>query len=76
MRPIVNGLEEQYQNQVDFLSLNALDGGQGEAAFRAYGLRGHPSTVVVAPGGQVNSIHLGIVSRQELDQALQDALGP
>jgi hypothetical protein len=76
MRPIVNGLEEQYRDQIDFLSLNSLDGGQGEAAFGAYGLRGHPSTVVVAPDGEVSSIHFGVVSQRELDQSLQNALGP
>lgn len=76
MRPIVNGLEEQYQAEVDFLSLNALDNSQGETAFASYALRGHPSTVIVRPSGQVSSVHFGVVSREELDQGLQKALSP
>jgi hypothetical protein len=58
------------------LRLNALDNGPGEAAFEAYGLRGHPSVVVVEPGGQVMAVHFGVVSRQDVEQSLQSALGP
>ena len=76
MRPIVDGLEEQYGVRVDFIRLDALDGGQGEAAFATYGLRGHPSIVVVAPDGQVSAVKLGIVPREELAQALEAALVP
>ena len=76
MEPIVNGLEEQSGAEVDFLSLNALDGSEGEEAYESYALRGHPSTVIVRPAGQVSSVHFGVVPRQELDQALQNALSP
>ncbi len=76
MQPIVDGLEDQYQGQVDFVSLNALDGEQGEAAFDAYGLRGHPSTMLVKSDGQISSVHVGIVEQEDLEQAVQVALAP
>jgi hypothetical protein len=75
MQPIVNGLEEQYAAEVEFISLNSEDGDQGEAAFAAYGLRGHPSIVLVRPGGQISAIKLGVVTAKELEQAIQTALG-
>ena len=76
MQSIVNGLEAQYGEQVDFISLNALDGGQGQEAFQAYGLRGHPTVVLVQPEGQVSAIRPGIMPGEDLEQAIQDLLAP
>ena len=76
MQPIVDGLEEEYMEQVDFISLNALDGSQGEAAFDAYGLRGHRTVVLVEPDGQVSAVKLGFVPSEDLEQAIQKLLAP
>ncbi len=46
MQPIVNGLQEDYQDQVTFVSLNAKDSADGEAIFQDLGLPGHPSIVI------------------------------
>ena len=71
MRPIVDELEEQYMDLVDFFSLNALDGGQGQTAFAAYGLRGHPAIVLVQTDGQVSDVLSGVVAGEDLERAIQ-----
>ena len=76
MRPIVDGLEAEYGGQIDFLILNAEDGKQGEAAFRAYGLRGHPTLVLVRPGGEVAWIRPGIIPADELKQEILSEIEP
>jgi len=46
MRPIVNGLQKEFQGQIafDFIDVAAETGG---TMFKAYRLRGHPSYVIV-----------------------------
>lgn len=72
MRPIVDGLREQYGEQVDFVYPNARDGAQGEAAFDFYGLRGHPSLVFVTAEDEVSWVRMGVVAREELARAIED----
>lgn len=74
MQPIVNGLQEEYGDQVDFVSLNATDGAEGEAAFEFYGLRGHPALIWVEPDGSVPWMKIGPTSLEDLDQAIQESL--
>jgi len=74
MMPIVNGLKTQYEQRVDFRSIN-VEQGDGMAAFRAYGLRGHPSYVILRPNGQVVWQGLGQVPREKLETPLRQALG-
>lgn len=52
MEPVVNGLEETYIEEVDFRAIdaNTVD---GQKAFRAYGLPGHPSYIILNPSGDV-----------------------
>ena len=76
MQPIVDGLEQEYGDQLDFINLNAADGGVGEAALRYYQLRGHPSIVVVKPGGVTVWSRTGISSRDDIEQAIRQALQP
>ncbi|HEC23796.1 MAG TPA: hypothetical protein ENI95_12860 [Chloroflexi bacterium] len=76
MQPIVDGIEEQYGGQIDVLRLNALDGEQGEAAFRFYALRGHPSLVLVQPDGEAIWVRVGIVPRETLEEVIEGALSP
>lgn len=68
MEPVVNGLEEKYSTQVEFRSLNAT--GEGAAAFRAYGLPGHPSYVVVNPAGDVLWLGFGELPSDAIDVEL------
>jgi hypothetical protein len=75
MRPIVDGLEAQYGEEVDFLYLNAEDGGAGQAAFTYYALRGHPSTLLTAPGGEVVWQSVGVVEGTAIEQQIQSLVG-
>lgn len=76
MRPIVDGLEAEYGEEIDFLFLNAEDGKQGEAAFRAYRLRGHPTLVFVRPGGDVAWTRPGVIPADELEQEILSEIEP
>ena len=76
MQPIVNGLQADYNEQVDFLYLNAQDDTQGEAAYQTYSLRGHPALVWVMRDGQIGWTKVGVISAEELDQAIRDSLEP
>ena len=68
MEPIVYGLEEEYGRQVDFIALNAADGAVGEQAFADYGLRGHPTIVIVQPDGEISWMGPGVFSREMVEQ--------
>jgi hypothetical protein len=74
MRPIVEGLQGQYGEQVNFVYLNAQDGKQGEEAFSFYGLRGHPSLVFVRTNGEVSWIKPGISTRAALQTAIEQEI--
>lgn len=74
MLPIVNGLEEQHGNQVDFLYLNAQDGGSGQAAFDYFALRGHPAVLILSSDGKVVWQGVGVVEGRVLDEQLQIVL--
>jgi len=52
MQPIVNGLKREFSEQMAFEQHDA-NTETGQAALDAYGLRAHPSYVIVAPSGQV-----------------------
>ena len=70
MRPIVDGLESEYDT-LDFFYLNALDGGTGERAFDAYNLRGHPTVLLVDESGEVLWEAAGIRERSELAEQIE-----
>jgi hypothetical protein len=52
MEPVVNGLEETYQGQMQFQSIDAASA-EGQQMFRFYGLPGHPGYVLLNPEGEV-----------------------
>ena len=70
MRPIVDGLEAEYDT-LDFFYLNAQDGGAGERAFDAYNLRGHPTVLLVDESGEVLWEGIGIREHSELAQQIE-----
>ena len=72
MQPVVDGLEAEYGDQIDFLSLDAA--GAGQAAFRAYRLRGHPSYVLLNPAGEQLWAALGTVTAGDIQAELESAL--
>jgi hypothetical protein len=71
MRPIVDGLQEAYGDEVRFVYLNAFDGGEGAAAFGALSLLGHPSYVLFTPEGVERFRRVGAVDEGVLIEALE-----
>ena len=74
MQPIVNGLQAEFDNQVEFLSFNALDNADGEAIFAQLGLRGHPSILIYAVDGQQAYQGLGIIDEEALRGQIENRL--
>ena len=73
MEPVVDGLEGVYDAQVEFRRIDA-NSPDGREIFQAYGLRGHPSFVVINPQGEVLWTGLGEQPEEMLAQALQGVL--
>jgi len=76
MQPIVDGLKQGYEDRIDFVYLNAADGGSGEKAFLFYKLRGHPSVVIISSDGTVLWSVTGVTSREDIEAAIRQALEP
>ena len=72
MQPVVNGLEGDYGDRVIFLQLDAENAGRD--AFLAFGLRGHPSFVIIDTMGDVLWKSVGEQPRSQLEVGLQQAL--
>ena len=73
MTPVVNGLEGKYSDQVTFMSLNAAFG-EGKAALDAYRLPGHPSYLLLEPGGEVLWRSFGVQTEAALEAAIREAI--
>lgn len=69
MQPIVNGLQREFSEHIAFEQRDA-NTEAGQASLRAYGLRAHPSYVIVAPDGQVLWQFTGPMSADTLRQEL------
>lgn len=52
MVPVVNGLEEKYQDKVEFRRIDA-NSPIGKSAYQAFSLRGHPGFVMLSPDGTI-----------------------
>lgn len=74
MRPIVNGLEEDYTEQMSFVYLDARDNASGQAAYEEIALRGHPGIVIYTPDGEEQYRRIGQVDEDTLRQAVSDVL--
>lgn len=74
MRPIVDGLQARYSDQITFVYLNAGDNGQGEAVFTALALRGHPGYVIFDAAGKEVFRQLGQVEEDVLTTAIDDVI--
>jgi hypothetical protein len=75
MTPIVDGLEDQYQDQIAFIRLdaNSKDGGE---TFRFYGLLGHPSYVLLNPAGEVLWKGVGEQTAAALNVEIEKHIAP
>ena len=69
MLPIVNGLEAEFAGQTAFETYDA-NTEEGQDLIRAYGLRGHPSYIIVDRNGD----RLWSFSGRMSDTALRDQI--
>ena len=74
MQPIVNGLQDVYNDQVTFVSLDAGDDEEGEAIFNNLGLRGHPAVLIFMADGEEVFRQLGGVDETILIDKLDETL--
>ncbi len=65
MRPVVNGLEAVYGEQVDFRRYN-IDSAEGEAWASAYQLRGHPAFLLLDAQGQERWRYVGVIAQESI----------
>ena len=70
----MDGLQGEYGDRLDFIYLNAEDGNEGAQSYLYYGLRGHPSFLIVGADGGVRWQVIGVVSEDELRAAVEAAL--
>jgi len=73
MRPIVDGLETEYGQSVEFQRINASTT-EGLEIFNAYSLFGHPAFLIVDDKGDVLWQSVGEQSKEAIESPLQNAL--
>ena len=72
MKPIVNGLEEEFEERIAFSRLDANN--DGRDAFAAFKLRGHASYVIIDSMGDVLWRSVGEQQASGLEDAIRRAL--
>jgi hypothetical protein len=73
MQPIVDGLENQYQETVEFVRINASTT-KGLEIFNAYSLFGHPSYLILDETGETLWQSVGEQTVDIIENALDAAL--
>lgn len=73
MQPVVNGLKQTYPDQIEFRELD-VNTPNGQQAFRAYALPGHPSYVLLDPNGKILWRGFGELSRESIEVQLQTVM--
>jgi hypothetical protein len=73
MEPVVNGVEETYQAQIEFKSIDAATK-EGQTFFRFYGLPGHPGFVLLKPEGDILWKGFGEQPREYMESNLEEAI--
>lgn len=73
MTPIVNGLEAQYGNQINFERIEA-NSGDGPVIMRAYRVRGHPTLLFLDQDGREINRLVGPQPAETVIDALQHLL--
>lgn len=74
MQPIVDGLEAEYEGQIEFRRINASTE-PGVAIYNFYGLRGHPGYVLLNPAGEILWQGLGEQPLGNIKTPLEEAVG-
>ena len=69
MEPVVDGLEEKHQNQIEFRRIDALSP-DGKSAYQAYNLLGHPAFIILNQQGELLWKGLGEQTSQDLENQL------
>ena len=69
MMPIVDGLEVEFEGRVSVIRLNADEDGNGQL-LNDYGLRGHPSFVVLDGNNRVIGSFVGLQTVEALRNAM------
>ena len=72
MEPIVDGLEQQYQEEITFFRVNA--GTDGKDTFSFYNLLGHPGYVLLNPKGDVLWSGVGELLVDQIDDVLKSQM--
>jgi len=73
MHPIVDGLENQYQESVEFVRINASTT-EGLEIFDTYSLLGHPSYLILDDTGKVLWQSVGEQPVENIEGVLNKAL--
>jgi hypothetical protein len=74
MVPVVDGLEEKYQDQVEFRRIDA-NSPTGKSAYQAYALRGHPGFVLLGPDGTILWKGIGQQPVENLEEPILSGIG-
>lgn len=75
MKPIVDGLEAQYGNQIAFERIDA-NSGDGPVIMRAYRIQGHPTLLLLDQNGREVNRLIGPQPAETVAEALQHLLTP
>ena len=73
MQPIVDGLETEYREVVEFEQINASTN-QGLKIFNTYGLFSHPSYLILDETGEILWQSVGEQTGEFIENALQTVL--
>ena len=74
MEPIVDGLEDEYGDEFDFVWVD-IDTARGRELAREHGFIGQPTFIFFNEEGEEVRRFQGERSRETLEQAIQQALG-
>lgn len=74
MEPVVNGLEGEFDADVEFRRIDA-NSTEGQEIFHSFSLRGHPSYVILNPDADVLWLGLGEQPQDILEEQIRLALG-
>ncbi|MDZ4170166.1 MAG: thioredoxin family protein [Coriobacteriia bacterium] len=75
MKPVVDGLQQSYDDQIDFVIYGELDKDAAASTFAsAQGVQGVPTTVLVAPDGKEVKRWIGPKTDDELRAEVDNAL--
>ena len=73
MEPVVNGLEAEFDTEVEFRWIDA-NNSDGRVIFQSFGLRGHPSYVITNPNADVLWLGFGEQAKDILAEQIHLAL--